>query len=164
MNKNKKLSFIAFVILGFMFVGCGSSDKYSEHAYHVRSMTKLPKEFSVEVENYSTKNFEYWLESPTKEVLFLRKVKNGKGKANTEKILCTEYSNEETLVAYECDVTFSDKKRAKESESIILEKGLRYMFKFSGNAPREYDVSEGYSNYHAIKEDAIEVYISKDKE
>ena len=141
-----------------------TEDKYSPKPYRVSSMTKLPKEFSVEVKNYSTKNFEYWLESPSKEVLFLRKVKNGKGKLNTEKIFCSEYSNEETLVAYECDVTFSDKKREKEFESIILEKGFRYMFRFSGNAPKNYDASEGYSNYHAIKEDAIEVYIPKDKE
>jgi hypothetical protein len=161
----KKLSIVGlFVLIILGLHGCGSSEEYNAQPYEIMSMTQIPKEFSVEVENYSTKNFEYWLESPSKEVLFLRKVKNGKGKANTEKIFCTEYSNEETLVAYECDVTFSDKKREKESESIVLEKGLRYMFRFSGNAPTEYTEGEGYSNYHAIKEDAIEVYIPRDKE
>ena len=30
MNKNKKLSFIAFVILGFMFVGCGGDSSSSD--------------------------------------------------------------------------------------------------------------------------------------
>jgi len=124
MKKLLKSSLLLLILVGIN--GCGETETEDESLNAKLSYTPrtLPESFSIEAENIDLEYFKYWIESSSKEIVILREL----SKKAKEKMLCTEYSNESTLVAYDCVIT-SNKKNAK--KSIIIEKGSKYNLYYS---------------------------------
>ena len=118
MKKLLKSSLLLLILVGIN--GCGETEYESRDTAKLNfSYGKLPESFSIEAENIDTEYLKYWIESSSKEIVILREL----SKKSKEKMLCTEYSNESTLVAYDCVIT-SNKKNEK--KSIVIEKGIKY--------------------------------------
>ena len=143
MKKLLKSSLLLLILVGIN--GCGETKYESTDTAKLNfSYGKLPESFSIEAENIDTEYLKYWIESSSKEIVILREL----SKKSKEKMLCTEYSNESTLVAYDCVITSSNKKNEK--KSIVIEKGRKYNIYFS------WDGSDPYS--------FGEIFIEKDNE
>ena len=144
----KKIFMFSFIVL--LFSGCGGDEDYGVTPYYITyDETRLPKSFNIQVQNVSTQNLKYWLEDKNHKKIFERKV----SKKFTEKIICSEYSNENSFIAYDCLIVFSDKDREKEKKEIILEKNMNYSFKFSGNIPYYRQDTETLAGYTSVKKE-----------
>ena len=147
MKKLLKSSLLLLILVGIN--GCGETE---DEYINVDKLDKLiffsgtlPESFSIYVEKNDdeVEYLKYWIESSSKEIVILREL----SKKSKEQIRCTEYSNESTLVAYDCVIT-SNKKNEK--KSIIIEKGRKYNLYSSTN---KYDATI-----------SGEIFIEKDNE
>ena len=156
----KKLLLGVGLVAGLISLnGCGGDDDYGQTPYYtIYDGTQIPKKFSLNVQNVSTKNLKYWLEDKEHKKIFERKV----NKKDTEKIFCTEYSNEELFIAYDCIVAFNDKNKEQEKLNIILKKNIQYSFKLLGEIPR-YRTDIGGTWYDSTNKTLGTFTISEDK-
>jgi len=140
MKKLLKSSLLLLILVGIN--GCGETE---DEYINVDKLDKLiffsgtlPESFSIYVEKNDdeVEYLKYWIESSSKEIVILREL----SKKSKEQIRCTEYSNESTLVAYDCVITSSNKKNEK--KSIVIEKGRKYNIYVSGDGSDPYSFGE----------------------
>ena len=124
MKKLCKFTFISIIVLGLNGCGEKEEDNYVKVSSTSFNYGKMPKKFTLIVENIKKDYFKFFLESPTKEIIISREV----SKETTDILVCKEYSNEDTLVTYDCIITSSKDGIEPKKESIIIEKGLKYNF------------------------------------
>lgn len=120
------LTAVSLGLTSLIFVGCGDSGEDKVSNSELKSSASIyldPSYTKIEIKalNANDDFYKYSLKSEKDKILFSREVKKG----NSERIKCTMYSNEETLVSYDCDIEVNGKKSSE--GSIIIYKDVHYV-------------------------------------
>jgi hypothetical protein len=126
------LTTVSLGLTSLIFVGCGDSGEDKVPNSELKSSASIYldpsyKKIEIKALNANDDFYKYSLKSEKDKILFSREVKKG----DSERIKCTLYSNEETLVSYDCDIEVNGKKSSE--GSIIIYKGVHYILSVVDN-------------------------------